>query len=92
VQFEEGLAVATAVEDSGAPPPPKTVAVIEEGRTVTEKTAAQAVLETPAGTGPSGVDVVMVPVDDDSAPPPPTGDRDVATSMVPEPSPAAGAA
>jgi hypothetical protein len=90
VQFEEGLAVATAVEDSGAPPPPKTVAVIEEGRTVTEKTAAQAVLETPAGTGPSGVDVVMVPVDDDSAPP--TGDRDVATSMVPEPSPAAGAA
>jgi hypothetical protein len=38
------------------------------------------------------MNVVMVPVDDDSAPPPPAGARDVVTSTVPEPSPAAGTA
>jgi hypothetical protein len=39
VQVEEGLVVATVVEDSGAPPLPVTAAIVEEGRTVTETTA-----------------------------------------------------
>jgi hypothetical protein len=39
VQVDEGLAVATAVEDSGAPPPSVTSAVVEEEQTVTETTA-----------------------------------------------------
>jgi hypothetical protein len=41
VQVEEGLAVATAVEDSAALPPPVATAAIEEGQTVTEVTAPQ---------------------------------------------------
>jgi hypothetical protein len=39
LQVEEGLAVATAVEESGAPPSLVTMAVVEEGWTVTETTA-----------------------------------------------------
>jgi hypothetical protein len=39
VQVEEGLAEATVVEESGAPLPPVTAIVIEEGRTMTEMTA-----------------------------------------------------
>jgi hypothetical protein len=38
VQVEEGLAMATVVEASGAPPLPVIAAVVEEGRTVTETT------------------------------------------------------
>jgi hypothetical protein len=39
VQVEEGLVVATVVEEPGAPPLPVTAAIVEEGRTVTETTA-----------------------------------------------------
>jgi hypothetical protein len=39
VQVGEGLAMATAVEESGAPPPPVTFAAVEEGRTTAETTA-----------------------------------------------------
>jgi hypothetical protein len=91
VQVEEGLGVATVVEESGAPPPPVTTTAVKEERMVAESTAPQAVLEPPAGAGPGGADVVMVLADDGSVPPPLVGDRDVVTSTVPEPSPAAGA-
>jgi hypothetical protein len=43
LQVEEGLAVATAVEELGAPPPLVTTAVVEEGRTVTETTAPSSI-------------------------------------------------
>jgi hypothetical protein len=39
VQVEEGLGVATVVEESGAPPPLVTAAAVEEERTVAEMTA-----------------------------------------------------
>jgi hypothetical protein len=38
-QVEEGLAMATAVVESDAPPPPVTAAVVEEGRTTVETAA-----------------------------------------------------
>jgi hypothetical protein len=91
VQVEEGLAVATAVEDSAAPPPPVATAAIEEGQTVTEVTAPQETLEPSAGADMGSEDVVMVPADDGSAPPLPAGEHDAATSMAPESSMAAGA-
>jgi hypothetical protein len=83
LQVEEGLVVTTVVEESGAPPPPVAAAVVEEERTVTETTASQAALESPAGTGLGGEDMVMVPADDDSVPPLPAGDHCVATSTMP---------
>jgi hypothetical protein len=93
VQVEEGLVVATVVDESVALPLPVTAtAAIEEERMVPETAAPQATLEPPTGAGAGGEDMVMVPADDDSAPPSPAGDHDTATSMVPEPSPAAGAA
>jgi hypothetical protein len=52
VQDEEGLAVDTAVEESGAPPPPVTAVVVKEGRTVTETTAPRRALETPGRDRP----------------------------------------
>jgi hypothetical protein len=76
--------MATVVEASGAPPLPVISAVVEEGRTVMETTTPQAALEPPAGSDPSGTDVVMVPADDDSVLPPLAGDRDVVTSTVPK--------
>jgi hypothetical protein len=90
VWVEEGLAMATVVDESGTPSSPVTTAAVEEERTVAETAAPQAKTEPPAGADPGGADVVMVLTDDDSAPPPSAGDRDVVTSMVPEPSPAAG--
>jgi hypothetical protein len=39
VHVEEGLAMATVVEESGAPPPLVAATVVEVGRTVTEMTA-----------------------------------------------------
>jgi hypothetical protein len=84
--------MATVVEESGTPPPSVTTDTVEEGRTTTEMTALQAALEPPAGAGLDCADVVMVLVDDDSVSPPPAGDRDVITSTVLAPSPAAGAA
>jgi hypothetical protein len=39
VQVEEGLSMATVVEESGAPPPLVAATVVEVGRTVTEMTA-----------------------------------------------------
>jgi hypothetical protein len=69
VQVEEGLVVATAVEESGAPPSPVTATVVEEERTAAEMIAPQAALEPSAGAGSDGMDVVMVPSDEDSAPP-----------------------
>jgi hypothetical protein len=38
-QVEEGLAVATAVEELGAPPPPVTATTVEEGRMAVETAA-----------------------------------------------------
>jgi hypothetical protein len=51
VQVKEGLAAATVVEESGAPPLPVDAAVVEEGRTITKTTAPKVALEPPAGTG-----------------------------------------
>jgi hypothetical protein len=39
VQVDEGLAVATVVEESVTPPPPMATAIIVDERTVTETTA-----------------------------------------------------
>jgi hypothetical protein len=64
-------------------------ASVEEERTPTETTAAQAALGPLAEVGLDSEDVVMVPSDEDSAPPPPAGDCDVAMSTAPEPSPVA---
>jgi hypothetical protein len=50
------------------------------------------VSEPPAGVGSGDADVVMVPLEEDSAPPPPAGDRDVVMSAAPEASPAVGVA
>jgi hypothetical protein len=72
-QVEEGLAMATAVEESGAPPLPVTAAAVEEGRTTAEAAAPQAALEPPAEVGSSGADVVMVLSDEASALPPLAG-------------------
>jgi hypothetical protein len=47
VQVEEGLAVATAVEESGVPPPLVAVVAVEEGRTTAEST-------TPSDIGATG--------------------------------------
>jgi hypothetical protein len=80
------------VEESGAPPPPVTAAAVEEGRVAVETAVPQVVSEPPAEPGSGGVDVVMVPSDEDSAPPPPARDRDVVMSTMSEPFPAAGAA
>jgi hypothetical protein len=41
--------VATAVEESGAPPPLVTTVAVEEGRTAMQTAAPQAALEPPAG-------------------------------------------
>jgi hypothetical protein len=92
--------VVAVVEESGAPPPLVVATAVEEGRTTMETAASQAALEPPAEAGLGGVDVVMVPSDEDSAPPLPAGDHDVAMTSapvpspaeVPEPSPAVGAA
>jgi hypothetical protein len=46
-------------------------------------------LEPPAGAGPGGADVVVVPSDEDSVPPPLLGDHDVVMTSVSEPSLAA---
>jgi hypothetical protein len=78
VRVEEGLVVATVVEESAA--------AVEEERAVTETTARQAALEPPAGAGSGGGDVMMVPADDGSAPLPLARERDIVTSVAPEPS------
>jgi hypothetical protein len=88
-QLEEGLAVASRVEELGAPPLLVIAATVEEGQTAVETTASQAALEPPAGAISGGVDVEMVPSDEDSAPPPPAEDHDVVMSSAPEPSPTA---
>jgi hypothetical protein len=75
VQVEEGLAMATAVDESTAPPTPAAVTVVEEERAVTKTTAPQAALEPPTRAGSGGEDVVMVLVDDGTAPPPPARER-----------------
>jgi hypothetical protein len=46
-QVEEGLAVATMVEESSVPPPPLTAAAVEEGQTTVETDA-------PSGIGATG--------------------------------------
>jgi hypothetical protein len=74
VQVEEGLVVASVLEELGVLPPPMITAVVEEGRMIVETAASQAALEPPGRAGSGGVDVVMVPSDEDSAPPPPAGD------------------
>jgi hypothetical protein len=104
LQVEEGLPVATTVEElgappplvieaegPGAPPPSTTAAAVEEGQATVETTAPQVVSEAPAGAGSGGTDVVMVPLDEDSAPPLPAGGRDVVMSTASEASPAVGA-
>jgi hypothetical protein len=48
MKVDEGLAMATAVEESGAPPLPVTAAVVEEGRTTAETAAP------PSGIGATG--------------------------------------
>jgi hypothetical protein len=47
VEVEEGLAVATVVEELGAPPLPVIATAVEEGRTDAETTA-------PSGIGATG--------------------------------------
>jgi hypothetical protein len=88
-QAEEGLLVASVVEESGVPPLPATTAAVEEEWTAMEAVAAQASLEQPVGAGSGGADVLMVPSDEDSAPPPPSEEHDVVMTSVPEPSPVA---
>jgi hypothetical protein len=56
---------------------------------VEEMDAPQAALGPPGGAGSDGEDVVMVPVDGDSAPPPPVREHDVAMLAAPESSAAA---
>jgi hypothetical protein len=92
MQVEEGLAMATALEESDAPPSPVTTAAVEEGRTTVEMAAPQAALEQPAGAGSSDADVVLVLSDEDSALPPPAEGRDVVMSTASEPSSAVGVA
>jgi hypothetical protein len=83
--------MATALQESAAPPLPVTTTVVEEGRTTAKTTAPQVALEPLVGAGLGGADVVMVPSNEDSALPPPASDHDVVISTVPEPSPVAGA-
>jgi hypothetical protein len=91
MQVKDRLAMATVVEEPTVAPPSVAATVIKEGRTVTEATTSQVILDPPAEAGASGADMVMVPADDDSAPPPPAGEHDVATSTAPEPSTVVGA-
>jgi hypothetical protein len=84
VQFEEGLVVAVAVEESTAPSPPAAVAVVGEDRVVTETTDPQAASKPQAGISSGGDNVVRVPVDQGAPLPPLTRERDVAEPAAPE--------
>jgi hypothetical protein len=92
MQTEEGMAVATVVEESVAPPPSTAAFTAEEERAVEETAVDQAALAPPAETGSGGEDVVMVSVDDGSMPPSPAREHDVTTSVAPESSAAVAAA
>jgi hypothetical protein len=52
-------------EEPSAPPPQVAAATVVDGRTTVETTASQASLEPSAGLGSGGVDVVVVPSDED---------------------------
>jgi hypothetical protein len=91
VQVEERLVVATVVEGSAALPPPlAAAAAIEEERTVMETITPEVTSEPLARASMGSEDVVMLPADDGLVPPPPTGERDAATSMMPESSTTVG--
>jgi hypothetical protein len=84
VQVKEGLAVAVAVEESAAPSPLATAAIVGRGAGGHGDDRPQAALEPQAGTDSGGDDLVMVPVDQGAPLPPPTGERDAAVPVAPK--------